>query len=193
MGICIEEINRKNAQDINKCNGVFIIDSKMILHLENDEIRYQVIEMSPVRKRYQNDEIDFSLTMDDPNKVVFFAYFDGQIAGQVILRKNWNNYAHIEDIVVDVKFRRRGIGKALILQAKQWAKERHLAGIMLETQNNNVGACMFYERCGFQLEGFDRYLYKGIYPDTYEIALYWYWLFEPLPSNSTHAIDELPW
>ena len=66
------------------------------------------------------------------------------------------------------------MAKNLFCQAKQWARERNLAGIMLETQNNNVSACKFYERCGFRLEGFDQYLYKGVNLETDEIALYWY-------------------
>jgi ribosomal protein S18 acetylase RimI-like enzyme len=191
MGIIIQEINRKNAADINKCDGEFIIDARLVLNLENDRIRFHVENMTPVRKRYQQDQIDPGNYQENPNQTIFFAYMDGQLAGQVILRKNWNNFAYVEDIVVDLKFRRRGIGKALILQAKKWARERRLAGIMLETQNNNVGACKLYEHCGFQLAGLDRFLYKGLHPDTYEIALYWYWLFEPFPPNPEHTIDEL--
>ena len=52
-----------------------------------------------------------------------------------------------------------------------------LPGIMLETQNNNVAACRFYESCGFHLGGFDRELYRGITPDTDETALFWYLIF----------------
>ena len=48
---------------------------------------------------------------------------------------------------------------------------------MLETQDNNVPACRLYERCGFQLRGFDTHLYKGHDPATGEIALYWYLTF----------------
>jgi streptothricin acetyltransferase len=58
-----------------------------------------------------------------------------------------------------------------------WARDRQLAGVMLETQNNNVAACRLYESCGFQLGGFDRCLYQGLHPGTHEIALYWYLLF----------------
>ena len=84
-----------------------------------------------------------------------------------------------------MKFRRQGVGKALIVQARQWAQERNLAGIMLETQNNNVGACMLYERCGFRLGGVDKYLYKGINSETDEVALYWYVLFDgTLPNRA---------
>jgi len=62
-------------------------------------------------------------------------------------------------------------------RAVAWAETKQLPGIMLETQNNNVAACRFYERCGFKLGGFDRYLYKGITQSTEEIALYWYLFF----------------
>ena len=192
MGICIQEIHPNNAADINQCNGEFIIDSRLVLKLENDRIRYHVEKAAPTRKRYQNDPIDMNDYLDNADKTIFFAYLDEQLAGQIILRINWNNFAYIEDIVVDIKFRRRGVGKALISQAKKWSRERQLSGIMLETQNNNVGACKLYEHCGFQLTGFDHYLYRGLHPNTYEIALYWYWLFEPLPSNPTQTIDELP-
>lgn len=178
MKITIEEINARNFKDVGKCDGEFIIDAKLVLHVENDEIRYTITEVSSTKKRYEEDDVDYTTYIDDPDKVVFLAYVEGQIAGQIILRKNWNRYAYIEDIAVGVQFRRQGIGREMILWAKHWAKGRNLVGIMLETQNNNVKACRFYESCGFRLRGFDTYLYKGINSDTEEIALYWYLVFE---------------
>ena len=172
-----EELNPKNIKDINKCNDEFIIDSKLVLHLENGEIKYTIVQIPVTSKRYGKDDIDYTTYIDNVNKVVFLAYVDGQIAGQIILRKNWNKFAYIEDITVDVQFRRQGIGRELILRAERWARNHNLAGSMLETQNNNVPACLFYERCGFRLSGFDAYLYKGIYPSTEEVALYWYRIF----------------
>jgi ribosomal protein S18 acetylase RimI-like enzyme len=60
----------------------------------------------------------------------------------------------------------------------EWARDKGCPGMMLETQNNNVAACRFYESCGFELGGFDAYLYKGLNRTTDEIALYWYLMFE---------------
>lgn len=181
MIITIEKINAGNIVDVNTCDGEFIIDAKLILHVENGEIRYTISEMPVIKKRYELDNVSYSTYMDDPDKSVFLAYAEGHTAGQIILRKNWNKYAYIEDITVDVKYRRMGIGKELISHAKLWARGRNLAGIMIETQNNNVSACKFYENCGFRLGGFDTYLYKGINRDTEEIALYWYLVFAPAP------------
>lgn len=55
-------------------------------------------------------------------------------------------------------------------------KDGGMAGIMLETQNNNVRACKFYESCGFVIGGFDSYFYKGLDNESDEIAIYWYLL-----------------
>jgi ribosomal protein S18 acetylase RimI-like enzyme len=177
MEITIEKLNPGTLHDVNQPDGEFKVDSKLVLYLENDEIRYDIIPATHSRKRYDPDYLDYTTYLNHPDKTVFLAYVDGQVIGQIILRKNWNGYTYIEDIAVDVHFRRQGIGVALMKRAVTWAQDRNHPGIMLETQNNNVAACKFYEKCGFVLGGFDRYLYRGIYKDTEEIALFWYLVF----------------
>jgi streptothricin acetyltransferase len=103
---------------------------------------------------------------------------DGRLAGQIILRENWNNYAYIDDIAVDVAFRRLGVGRALVDRVRLWARQKRLPGIMLETQTNNVAACRFYESCGFKIGGFDNMLYRGLDSGTDEVAVYYYHYFE---------------
>lgn len=177
MKSTIEELKTRNFQDVNKCDNEFIIDSKLVLHYEQDELHYTINQIPATKKRYGKDVIDYTTYIDNADKTIYLAYLAGQIAGQIILRRNWNHLAYIEDIAVDVKFRRQGIGKELISRAIDWAKKHGLMGIMLETQDNNVPACKFYESCGFQLRGFDTYLYKAIDGVKNELALYWYLFF----------------
>jgi ribosomal protein S18 acetylase RimI-like enzyme len=177
MNFIIKEINQLNKNDVNKCNGEFLINSIIHLNLSNDNIEYQIEKVPEYNKKYSKDKINADDYINNDDKIIFFAYVEGKIAGQIILRKNWNKYAYIEDIVVDKTYRQIGIGKALISKAKEWAKDKELKGIMLETQNNNVAGCKLYESCGFKLCGFDKYLYKGIDSNTKEIALYWYYMF----------------
>ena len=177
MKITIDEINTLNVSDVGKCDAEFTIDSKLVLQVVHGRISYSIQPLPVTKKRYAKDDIDYTAYIDASDKTVFFAYLEERLAGQIILRKNWNQYAYIEGIAVDAMFRRRGIGRALIEQAVGWSHERNLAGIILETQDNNVGACKLYERCGFQLAGFDRYLYNGINPHSDEVALYWYLQF----------------
>ncbi|MBU7016327.1 MAG: GNAT family N-acetyltransferase [Theionarchaea archaeon] len=171
----IKEIDKKTMIDVHKVNGMFTVKSKLVLSLKNNTLTYAIVEMPPYEKRYEKDDIDATY-ISDPDKTIYLAYINETIVGHIILRKNWNNYAYVEDIAVDVQFRQQGIGKALLSHAKKWAEEKELAGVMLETQNNNVAACKFYEKCGFILGGFDKYLYRGLHKNTEEIALYWYYI-----------------
>ena len=177
MNITLREIDNENLRDANQCDASFTVDSKLILHVKNSILNYSVVDVEPYRKQYIFEEQDYSGWIANPDQTVYFAYADGQLAGQIVLKKHWNAYAWINDFAVDVEFRRQGIGRALMQQAVDWAKKKRLPGIMLETQNVNVPACRFYERFGFTLRGFDTYLYKGLNPDTDEIALYWYLIF----------------
>ena len=178
MELTIKEVDSGSVGDIGRCDGEFMIDSKLVLSVLENEIHYTVTSLPSSKKRYSEDNVDYTTYINDPDKTIFLAYDNEQIAGQIILRKNWNGYAYIEDIAVDVKFRRIGVGRRLISHAEVWARQGGLPGIMLETQNNNVRACKFYESCGFRLRGFDTYLYKALTSGTEEIALYWYYVFE---------------
>jgi streptothricin acetyltransferase len=179
MEITIREIDASTVQDVNKCDGTFTIDSKLILHADHDIIGYTLVNVEPYQKRYPIEEMDYTSYISNPDRTIFFAYVDDQLAGQLRVLKYWNAYAYIDDIVVDVQFRKRGVGRALIMRVVEWVKAQNFPGIMLETQNNNVAACRLYESCGFVLRGFDKYLYKGLHPTTDEIALYWYLIMPP--------------
>ena len=49
-------------------------------------------------------------------------------------------------------FRRLGVGKALMNQAKEFALETNAAGILLETTKDNVNAQALYESAGYEKE-----------------------------------------
>lgn len=174
----IVELNHGNLQDVNVTDNAFEVKSRIIPYIEDGIFHYNLEEIEKsYTKSYGNDELDYSTYIDNPDKIVYLAYAGNTPAGQIILRRNWNKYAYIEDIRVGSRFRRTGIGTRLMEAASNWAKIGHMPGIMLETQDINVPACRFYENCGFKLGGVDVYLYKGVTPVIDEIALYWYIIF----------------
>ena len=173
----LHEINHHNIEDAGKCDDTFTVESRLAISTDETGIQFSIVPTTPYQKKYPRPTFDYNDYIENPDRLVYLAFVDNIIAGEIRLRKNWNNYAYIEDIVVDAEFRRRGIGRSLINKAIHWAKEKNLPGIMLETQNNNVAGCMLYQSCGFELAGFDRRLYQGIDPETDEIALYWYLIF----------------
>jgi streptothricin acetyltransferase len=162
--------------DAGRCDGVFRVDSRLVLSVENGRVSYTVASTPPYEKRYPAEAVDYAAYIAQPDRAVYLAYVDGTVAGQIRLGPWWNKYGYVEDIVVDRHFRRQGVGRALLERAKQWALTAGLPGLMLETQDNNVAACQLYAHCGFELAGFDRRLYQGLHPGTDEMALYWYWL-----------------
>jgi streptothricin acetyltransferase len=178
MEITIREIDANTLQYINRSDNSFIVKSQLLINAENGKISYTVIDVPPYMKHYQPDEIDYSTYLSNPEKGVYFAFVEGDLAGQIRVLKWWNAYAYIGSIVVDRKYRRQGVGRALIERVVDWAKAKGYPGLMLETQNNNVPACRLYEKCGFVLGGFDGYLYKGLNPAADDIALFWYLILE---------------
>ena len=173
--IRVKGISLENLSDCDKCDGTFLVDSELVLSVENDIVSYGVVPIDPYKKRYVADKNrDLSAYIGNPRGNVYLAYVGEQVVGQMIIYINWNGFCLIEDLEVDVNWRRQGVGTALIQQAILWTRKNKLPGIMLETQNNNVPACVLYEKNGFVLGGYDKNLYKAIDPQTREIALFWY-------------------
>lgn len=182
MDICIRALKHKDQLLSLNIDDSFTVDSTLVLSVSNGRIHYEVQEVPPYTKSYitdqDTDETDYAAYINNSDQLIYVAYADSRPAGLMVLRRNWNRYAYIEDIKVDSQFRRFGIGRQLIEKAKSWAKSGGMPGIMLETQSNNLKACRFYESCGFELGGFDFHLYKGVVSGREETALYWYYLFE---------------
>ena len=172
MGVVIRASDGADLGDAHRLDGTFLVQSELALLVEGGVIRYEVVPVPPYEKRYAEEEP--SVDPRAPGKAVFLAYLDGSVAGRVVLSEGWNRQAWVEDIAVDARRRRAGVGRALIDRAVAWAVERGLPGIRAETQSNNVPACKLYESCGFRLGGFDRDLYRGLDERTTEVALFWY-------------------
>lgn len=184
MDILIRELRAGDEECGANIDGSFIVDSTLVLQLIGQQIGYTVKER-PLRTKSYDDEQpeedtieDYSNYIGNPHQIIYIALVNNQVVGQIVLKRNWNKFAYVEDIKVDKQYRGYGLGKKLIEQAKRWAKDGGMAGIMLETQSNNVRACKFYESCGFVIGGFDSYVYRGLDKDSDEIAIYWYLMLD---------------
>ena len=60
--------------------------------------------------------------------------------------------AYIRDIFVAEKFRKQGLGKALLLKAEQWAKQQGYDGVGLSVAAHNSAARKLYEKLGYKTE-----------------------------------------
>lgn len=176
----IVPLSRERLPDVNKANQPFPVIGRLIPYYEDGKWTYmEELFPEPKEKYYMDDDENWSLYIGNPDKAIFLCYEDGQCAGQIILRRDWNHYAFIEDISVAAAFRGRGVGTALMEQAVRWAKEKELDGLALETQDNNLLACRFYAKFGMEIGAVNTMLYKNApKPWCDEIAVFWYLKFE---------------
>lgn len=83
-----------------------------------------------------------------------------------------DDIAVLRDIRVLPEFRRSGVGKVLFENVVDWAQQAGLGLLKIETQNNNLAACRFYQSMGARLGGIQRHAYGP--PFEHEVMLLWY-------------------
>jgi len=75
--------------------------------------------------------------------------------------EKWSNRLRVNELWVDRRLHRQGIGTALMDLAVARAKDEKRRVVMLETQTSNDAAMAFYLNYGFQLIGFDACCYSN--------------------------------
>lgn len=88
---------------------------------------------------------------------------DGQIVGILSLtvyRVPTGTRSIVEDIVVDQKARRMGIGEALVRRAIELAREAGANGVSLTSNPQREAANQLYLSLGFELRKTNPYFYK---------------------------------
>ncbi|MEP6635214.1 MAG: ribosomal protein S18-alanine N-acetyltransferase [Acidobacteriota bacterium] len=89
-----------------------------------------------------------------------------QIAGYIVARRSAGEL-HINNVAVRDKYRRRGIGGALLGQILEAGKRLDASVAFLELRAGNTSAQALYEKCGFTVMGRRR----SYYSDPVEDAL----------------------
>ena len=111
-----------------------------------------------------------------PDAAVFVAELDGVLAGRLSLaREDHPASRHVADLglMVDARFRRRGIGRALLEAAVSWGRANGVSKLELHVFPWNTAAIALYESFGFEREGLRRahYLRTDGYADAILMAL----------------------
>ncbi len=168
-------MDRQDSHQTKSFSRKSMVNSRLVLGIENEKLVYTLAPVEPYEREVHAEDVDYGF--DDSGPTIFFAEVDGNLAGRIKMLRWWNQFAYVDDIVVNPEYRGRGIGRTLLERGIQWAHENNFPGVMLETQDDNVPACTLYESCGFALSGFDRNIYRAINPHTKETALFWYLVF----------------
>ena len=159
----------------------FLVESVIEVKVVNGTYSYTVLPVAaPYLKQYSAPAAEPSFAQ----RTVAMAWESGELVGCIQLRMNWNGLVAIDDLAVLPHARKQGIGSALLAEAKRWAAHQGHFGLVAETQNTNVPACLLYERAGFVLGGCDSKLYSAIPDHCHEVALFWYWKSPSTPSDA---------
>ena len=124
-----------------------VTDATAICRISSNDLGYEC-EESLVLQRLSN--------LDSAREVVFVAELDGQVAGyvhaEVYSLLYFEPMANILGLAVSSAFRRKGVGKALMQRAEDWARERGMKEIRLNSGGTRKEAHEFYRAIGFDDE-----------------------------------------
>jgi RimJ/RimL family protein N-acetyltransferase len=98
-----------------------------------------------------------------PHAAVFVAEDEGRIVGRLSIARDQHPASrHVADLglMVAASHRRRGIGRALLRTAVEWAQESEVRKLELHVFPYNEAAIALYERFGFVKEGHRRAHYR---------------------------------
>ncbi len=89
------------------------------------------------------------------NYVFFLPKYKGEIVGIANCFVNFSTFKakqliNIHDFAVSPRFRRKGIGRAMMSKIFEYARENDFCKVTLEVRNDNHGAQKLYREAGFQ-------------------------------------------
>lgn len=165
-----------DTEAIEALDGSFTTDTVFRVTATGDGFTLREEPVNPpLTKVFPEDETDGDDGDDDedPDSRTFVAHgAAGDLAGFVAVSySGWNRRLTIEDIEIAPEHRGRGVGRALMGLAVEFAVERGAGHVWLEVTNVNAPAIRAYRRMGFAFCGLDTALYDGT-PSEGEQALY---------------------
>ena len=158
----IRIIDESHWEDIRLPNEPFRIFGRMIPCYENERWGYSVVHYPPeeiTETCFPDYPYDFDAERET---AVFIGAYDGDCCvGLAVLREGMFRYLYLDDLKVCADARDKGVGKLLVEKCGEIARERGKLGVYTIGQDNNLAACLFYLRCGFEIGGFDNRVYRG--------------------------------
>ena len=144
-------------RDVMKLRSATILDAKAIaeIHAKSWQSTYNNVltkhYLSSVVPKERNDVWHKRLINPKPNQHVVVAEYDNELIGFACAfaaeNATWGSY--LDNLHVRQSFRRKGIGKALLLDVAHWCFDREPnKGLCLLVNQDNINAQQFYNKFG---------------------------------------------
>lgn len=158
----VNKIDKNLAGDVRLHNEPFQIWGRMIPHLENGTWSYSTVKFERITESCFPDE-PYDWEKDDA--IFLGAYDESQCIGLAVLRVEMFKYLYLDDLKVSRAYRGQGVGGLLIDGCMKEAAARKMQGVYTIGQDDNLSACLFYLKQGFEIGGFDNRSYRGTSQD----------------------------
>ena len=153
-------IDAAHQADINIPNEPFSLFGRLIVSRREEKWTYEVERYAPEDVRemcFPDENYDYEAMKDS----IFLGAYDGEkCIGLAILQPGFFKYMYLYDLKINGQYRGQKTGRKLITKAKEIAVRQGYCGLYTQGQDNNLGACLFYLRCGFYIGGLDTNVYR---------------------------------
>ena len=146
-------MNIRNAQieDVNKISELMLQVAKIHSNARKDIFKEKSIEeiKTEFNNRINNKE-NILVAEENNNIYGVIVYKIKEVKEHINLKDRTTLY--IDELVVNEKVRKMGIGKNLFSEVKKIAKEKNYDAVELNCWNFNESAIQFYEKCGMNIQ-----------------------------------------
>ena len=173
--ITVKIIEQDRKDDINIKNYPFKLFGLMLPSYNNVKWDHTEIVFPPENhtemcfpdENYNYDEM--------AKKHIFIGAYDGdKCVGLAIMRHDMFKYMYLYDLKVNPDCRSKGIGAMLLEECKKVAKDNGYIGVYTQGQDNNLGACRFYLKCGFEIGGLNTHVDNGTSQENKKDIFFYY-------------------
>ncbi|RZT16468.1 GNAT family N-acetyltransferase [Fictibacillus sp. BK138] len=164
--VTIKEATKKDAQSM--------IDFYNVVGGETDFLSFGANEF---KRNLQEYEEYITATSNEPNSIMLLVLIDSEIISIATInssQKERTRHVGTLGIVVSKKYTGLGLGKVLMNDLIEWAKQNGVTKkISLVTNENNTVAIELYKKLGFEMEGLlkqDNFI-NGVFNNTVIMGL----------------------
>lgn len=172
--ITVRIITEAHKADINLKNQPFKLFGLLLPSYNNGKWDYTQLRFPAenITEMCFPDE-DYDFEEMSQNSIFLGAYDGDACVGLAVLQQDFFKYMYLYDLKVEPSFRGKGVGAMLIKRAKEIAAEQGYRGLYTQGQDNNLGACLFYLKMGFEIGGLNTNVYKGT-PQEHKKDIFFY-------------------
>lgn len=168
--LTIVPLTPENRADYNRPDARHLVDERIQLRFTRNGFLPDYLPMLPGNwHTVKPCAIEAETLLSLPEYGCYLAVTEGRCAGQCVVKRGPHHLCEVVDLRTDSRYRRQGIGTALLNAAMDWAAQQGLRGIRVETTDACPGMCRFLEHSRFMLGGVDMLRRAADTPETLHV------------------------